>query len=84
MKIILENNITHKSYEFDVNDSATSRLYFHFQIQLEEGMDDGEYSCSLFDDDKKNCFWTGLIQVGDYKQTNKKYDNKKEIKQYNG
>lgn len=78
------NNVTHKEYKASVNDIGDSRLYFHFLLTVPEGVDDGEYSCYLFDENEENCFWTGLIQVGDYKQTNKKYDNKKEIKQYNG
>lgn len=85
MKLILENNVTHRKYEYDVDDLLTSRIYFHFQIQLEEGMDEGEYDARLFDNDKSNCFWQGLAQLGDYKPQNKKYKtNKNEIKQYNG
>lgn len=85
MKLSLENNVTHKKYEYSVEDLLTSRLYFHFQIQIEEGMDEGEYSYFLYDDEKKNCFGQGLAQLGDYKPQNKKYKtNKNEIKQYNG
>lgn len=79
MIIKLTNNVDKNGFELSVNDYGDSRLYLHFSVIVPEGYPDGEYNAELWDDDKKNCFWTGLIQIGDYKPDNKKY-----IKERNG
>lgn len=72
----LYNNLTKKTYEFEVIDDETSRLFYHFHITLPKGIKDGEYNYYLKDGDK--ILASGLAQVGDYtpsKITYNKTDN---------
>jgi hypothetical protein len=45
-------------------------------------MDDGEYTYELIADEK--VIANGLLQIGEYKPTVAKYNNKNKIIQYNG
>ena len=75
MKLLLKNGITHKNFEYNVDDLNESSIYYTFNINIPESFDDGEYEYILKDDLNKTLA-TGLIRVGDFKQENKEYDNK--------
>ena len=75
MKFIIKNNITHMNFEYNVTDLNESSIYYVFNINFPEEIDDGEYSYILKDDVEK-IVATGLIRVGDYKTENKEYNNK--------
>ena len=75
MKIILKNGITHKNFEYNVEDLNESSIYYTFNINIPESFDDGEYEYTLKDNENK-IVATGLIRVGDYKTENKEYNNK--------
>lgn len=79
MKLILKNGITHKEFEYNVADLSESSIYYTFNINLPEEMDEGEYNYVLKDDLDK-IVATGLIRVGDYKQNNTQYINNKDNK----
>lgn len=81
--IKLVNNLT--KYEFslqDLEDKETSRLFYTFDITLPEGLVDGEYAYTLYDENNV-VLATGLLQVGDYKPDNKTYEQNT-IKENNG
>lgn len=87
MKLTIKNNVTKKEYDFQVEDIGDSTLFYHFNIALEAGVDDGEYGYILYDDD--NIVATGLLQVGDYvpptgSTTVYTKENKDVYIQYNG
>ena len=75
MKLFIKNNITHRNFEYNVEDLNESQIYYTFNINIPESFDDGEYEYILKDDLDK-IVATGLIRVGDYKQENKEYNNK--------
>ena len=82
MKLIIKNGITHKNFEYSVTDLNESLIYYVFNINFPEEMDDGEYNYTLKDDLNKTLA-TGLIRIGDYEQKNTQYNNKdKKIIQY--
>lgn len=87
MKLKCVNNVGKKSFILDVTDINDSRLYFHFMVKLPESLPDGEFTYYLYDDDMKECFGQGILQVGDYVNKNTtKYTkpNGTGYKQYNG
>lgn len=75
MKFIIKNNITHKEFEYSVTDLNESSIFYTFNINIPESLDDGEYSYTLKDDVDK-ILATGLMRIGDYKTENKEYNNK--------
>ena len=75
MKLLLKNGITHKNFEYSVEDLNESSIYYTFNLNIPEEMDDGEYEYTLKDNEYK-IVATGLIRVGDFKQENKEYNNK--------
>ena len=77
MKFIIKNNITHKEFEYYVEDLNESSIYYVFNINIPDSLDDGEYTYVLKDDGEK-ILATGLMRVGDYKQENKQYINNKD------
>ena len=79
MKLLLKNGITHKNFEYSVEDLNESSIYYTFNLNIPEEMDDGEYEYTLKDDVEK-ILATGLMRVGDYKQENKEYNNNKDKK----
>jgi hypothetical protein len=87
MKLILKNNVDKKEYEFSVTDLEDSGMFWHFNINLVDGMPDGEYSYVLYDNDNKQVA-EGLLQIGDYEikqQEQPVYtNNNNEYIQYNG
>lgn len=82
MKILLKNGITKRNFEYNVADLNESCIYYVFNLNIPEEMDDGEYTYTLKDDGDK-ILATGLMRIGDYKQENTQYNNKdKKIIQY--
>ena len=79
MKLIIKNGVTHKEFEYSVTDLNESSIYYTFNINIPEEMDDGEYSYILKDDSDK-IVATGLMRIGDYKQENTQYNNNKDNK----
>ena len=77
MKLIIKNGITHKNFEYNVTDLNESSIYYTFNINIPDSLDDGEYEYTLKDDVDK-ILATGLMRVGDYKQNNKQYINNKD------
>lgn len=75
MKIILKNGITKRNFEYSVEDLNESSIFYVFNINIPEEMDDGEYTYVLKDDGNK-IVATGLMRIGDYKQENTQYNNK--------
>ena len=75
MKLLLKNGITHKQFEYSVEDLNESSIFYTFNINIPERFDDGEYEYTLKDNEDK-ILATGLIRVGDFKQENKEYNNK--------
>lgn len=86
MRLELVNNLTKNVYSFpDLDDKKVSRLFYAFDITLQEGMDDGEYTYTLLKNDVVKA--TGLIQIGDYVPNNNTYTattNNGGYVQYNG
>lgn len=79
MQFIIKNGITHKNFEYNVTDLNESSIYYTFNLNIPEEMDDGEYNYVLKDDLDK-IVATGLMRVGDYKQNNTQYNNNKDNK----
>ena len=77
MKLIIKNGITHKKFEYSVTDLNESSIYYTFNLNIPDSLDDGEYEYTLKDDGEK-ILATGLMRVGDYKQNNKQYINNKD------
>lgn len=76
MKFIIKNGITHKEFEYNVTDLNESSIYYTFNLNIPDSLDDGEYDYVLKDDLEK-IVSTGLLRVGDYKQENTQYINNK-------
>lgn len=66
MQLDLVSNISKNAVLLSVIDLEDSALFYHFNINLFEGMEDGEYTYYLKDDEK--VLATGLVQIGDYKR----------------
>ena len=79
MKFIIKNGITHKEFEYSVEDLNESSIYYTFNINIPDSFDDGEYNYTLKDDEDKTVA-TGLIRVGNFKQENTQYSNNKDKK----
>ena len=77
MKLLLKNGITKRNFEYSVEDLNESSIYYTFNINIPDSLDDGEYEYTLKDDVDK-ILATGLMRVGDYKQNNKQYINNKD------
>lgn len=84
MTLILTNQITKRRYSFEVEEMDDSRNYWHFHLQFDEPMDEGEYSYELLDEADVRVA-NGVLQVGDYTETNNEYNSETNgFKQYNG
>lgn len=82
MKLFIKNGITHKEFEYNVEDLNESSIFYTFNINIPDSYDDGEYEYTLKDNEDK-IVATGLMRIGDYKQENTQYNNKdKKIIQY--
>jgi hypothetical protein len=64
MKLILTNNLTKVEYTYTVQDVGHSRINYEIELKLDEGLDDGEYSFKLFDNNK--LVSRGLAIIGDF------------------
>lgn len=64
MELLLKNNVTKKEISVGVTDISDSNLFYHFEMNLPSGMDDGEYTYILKRGDKE--LTRGLCQIGDY------------------
>ena len=82
MLLKLYNNTTKREINLDnLEDITDSRLFFHFKITLPDGVDDGEYTYTLDEDDVVKA--SGLLQVGDYVPEKTTYEGNT-IKEKNG
>lgn len=79
MKFIIKNGITHRNFEYSVDDLNESSIYYTFNLNIPDSLDDGEYDYVLKDDLNKTLA-TGLMRLGDYEQKNKEYNNNKNKK----
>ena len=83
MVFILENNVTHKIYEFDgFPIYSANTVGYEIGISLPEGIDDGEYTYTLTD--WGTVIGSGLLQIGEYTAPKTEYNNANKIVQYNG
>ena len=76
MKLELIHSLSKNAVLLTVNDLEDSALFYHFNITLIDGMEDGEYTYYLKDGDM--LLATGLLQIGDYKRdenVNTKYND---------
>jgi hypothetical protein len=80
MILKLTNNMTKVTKDFFVTDLKDSNMFYHFDLNLEEGMSDGEYTYELLEGEDKLA--KGLLQIGDYKKSEKQYNKKKTYKVY--
>lgn len=86
MTLKLRNNLTKVVYTFDnLEDKLTSRLFYTFDLTLQDNMDDGEYTYNLIDGNEA-IVATGLLQIGDYTPNNNTYTAQTQngYIQYNG
>lgn len=84
MILKLTNNTTKKEYTFgELEDNLKSQVFYSFNITLPTGIEDGEYTYRLYDDEDKEIA-VGLAQVGDYVRQTIQHDNKTEYITYNG
>lgn len=83
MKLKLYDSIENKSWLLDVKDAGSTMNYYKFNINLPNDINDG---CKIYTllDDNNNEISNGLLQIGDYKQNNKQYSDKKQNIVYNG
>lgn len=82
MTLKLINNLTKKEYELtNLEDLSMSRIFYTFDVIFPAGMDDGEFSYTLYDGDVVKA--TGLLQVGNYTPEKTTYENNP-IKEQNG
>lgn len=66
MTLKLENNVTNVSFAISgLTDLQSSGLNYVFNLTLPEGVDNGEYNYTLFDDDNV-VVATGVAQIGSY------------------
>ena len=74
MTLIFINNLTKVQYSFTgITDLCTSAMFYQFNINLPEGMSEGEYEYTLLDGE--NVMAKGLAQVGDYTPSKQTYNN---------
>lgn len=73
MILKLVNNLSKTTATFNVTDLEDNGKFWHFNLSLNEGMKDGEYSYTLYNDDNEEIA-TGLCQIGDYTPTKTEYN----------
>ncbi len=86
MKLKLSNNVTKVVTILEnIVDLGVSAYNYEFDVNLPEGMDDGEYEYVLMDD-QNNPLATGVAQVGSYEPEKQAYtaQTKTTYKQYQG
>lgn len=83
MVLKLKNDVDKKVYFFDnLDDINDSKMFFHFNIRLYNGMPDGSYEYILTEND--TVLASGVVQIGEYTQSNTAYTKNNEFIQYNG
>lgn len=87
MVLKLKNQLTKQETVIDsLDDIGDSRMFWHFNLRLPKGMDDGSYNYILLDDDN-NKIATGVLQIGNFDDVAKEmtsYTKNNDIIQYNG
>ena len=75
MDIKLTNNLSKRTYFFEnlVENSNSTDLFICLDIQLPEGIEDGEYSLILYDNGV--AISHNLCQIGDYEPLKESYNN---------
>ena len=77
MELKLINNLTKNTiYICGIEYKWMSSIFYSFDISLPEGVMDGEYTYQLINDEGKMVS-TGLLQVGDYENSNNEYKETK-------
>lgn len=83
MTLKLINSVDKKEYLFNnLEDIGDSRMFFHFNVKLVNGMPDGSYEYYLINEGA--VIAKGNAQVGSYEQVNTAYTKNNEFIQYNG
>lgn len=78
MKLILKNNLTKKEIEFNgIPVYSVNMIGYEVGIELPSGVLDGEYTYYLIDDGQT--IGQGLLQIGDYVEDAKQYNEKKKV-----
>lgn len=84
MRLVFKNSVTKKEFEFNgIDDLNDSKMFFHFNIQLQNKVDEGSYDYILYGDNNEKLA-TGLCQIGDFVQVNTAYTKNNEFIQYKG
>ena len=76
----LENRMTHKLYEFEVENVTFSASRYEFNIDFSE-LEDGQYFYRVLDADSL-LLASGVAQKGDFSAVLKEYNHEKTIIQY--
>lgn len=76
----LENRMTHKVYEFEVENVTFSSSRYEFNIDFSE-IEDGQYFYRVLDADEL-LLASGVAQKGDFSAVVKEYNHEKTIIQY--
>ena len=76
----LENRMTHKQYEFEVENVTFSSSRYEFVIDF-SSLEDGQYFYRVLDADSL-LLASGVAQKGDFSAVVKEYNTEKTYKQY--
>lgn len=76
----LENRMTHKQYEFEVNNVTFSASRYEFVIDF-SSLEDGQYFYRVLDADSL-LLASGVAQKGNFDATVKEYNHEKTYMQY--
>lgn len=83
MTLKFKNSLTKVEYSFEVTDNGGGGFFYSFDIELPEGIDDGEYEYRLYDGEDEKA--VGLVRIGDYTMDTVQYENNNgKYKVYNG
>ena len=84
MRLVFKNTVDKREYIFnDLEDINDSKMFFHFNIQLPNEVDEGSYDYILYGDNNEKLA-IGLCQIGEYKQVNTAYTKNNQFIQYKG
>ena len=73
MNLVIEDKVSKKQYTITgLNDLCTSALFYQFNVNLPEGLLDGQFDYALMDGDK--VLATGILQVGSFEPTKTTYN----------
>ena len=73
MNLVLEDKVSKKQYTLtELTDLCTSAFFYQFNVNLPEGLLDGQYEYALMDGDK--VLATGILQVGSFEPTKTTYN----------